>query len=378
MDRTAGLGVEVVGPPPGVVGAPAPSGGMATMIERAVVLLLLGGLLLGVALVLLPFLTAVLFAAVLAVATWPLRSALVRFGIPRGLVALLMALLGLALVGLPVLAMAPRLASRIAEGARVVEATLAALPATPPEWVGRMPVVGERLSLAWRDAAGAEGGLLRAMGSYAGWLREGVLAVARGLADSMLQFLLALVVAGTFWARGDSLASVLRDVVLRLGGEPAAGALQAAGGALRGVAYGVVGTAFFQAVAMGIGAALAGVPGATALGFLVLVLAISQIGQVLIPAVWGGAAWWLFRHDAAAWGTFMLAWGLLLVSASDNLIRPWLISRGVTMPLSLVILGVFGGFISFGFLGLFIGPALLAVAFTLVQTWRAGASPVAG
>ena len=99
---------------------------------------------------------------------------------------------------------------------------------------------------------------------------------------------------------------------------------------------------------------------------------------MLIPAVWGGAAWWLFRHDAAAWGVFMAAWGLLLVSASDNLIRPWLISRGVAMPLTLVILGVFGGFISFGFLGLFIGPALLAVAFTLVQAWRAGASPAAG
>jgi predicted PurR-regulated permease PerM len=194
----------------------------------------------------------------------------------------------------------------------------------------------------------------------------------------MLQFLLALVVAGTFWASGDRFAAVLLDVVRRLGGEAAAGALRAAGGALRGVAYGVVGTAFFQALAMGIGAALGGVPGATALGFVVLVLAISQIGAVLIPAVWGGAAWWLFRQGADAWGVFMLVWGLVLVSASDNLLRPWLISRGLEMPLTLVILGVFGGFISFGFLGLFIGPALLAVAFTLVQAWRAGASPAAG
>ena len=378
MDRIAESGIELTGAPPVAGAAPAPGGGMATLIERAVVLLLLGGLLLGVALVLLPFLTAVLFAAVLAVATWPLRSALVRLGLPKGLVVLLLVLAGLALVGLPVLALAPRLASRIAEGARVLEATLAALPATPPDWVAGMPVVGGRLSVAWRDAAGAEGGLLHAIGPYAEWLREGVVAVARGLADSMLQFLLALVVAGTFWASGDRFAAVLLDVVRRLGGEAAAGALRAAGGALRGVAYGVVGTAFFQALAMGIGAALGGVPGATALGFVVLVLAISQIGAVLIPAVWGGAAWWLFRQGADAWGVFMLVWGLVLVSASDNLLRPWLISRCLEMPLTLVILGVFGGFISFGFLGLFIGPALLAVAFTLVQAWRAGASPAAG
>jgi predicted PurR-regulated permease PerM len=376
MDRSPGLEVELTEPPP-PGGAPAPSGGMATMVERAVVLLLLGGLLLGVALVLLPFLTAVLFAAVLAVATWPLRSALVRLGLPRGLVALVMVLLGLALVGLPLLATAPRLVSRIGEGARVVQAGLAALPQAPPDWVSDMPVVGERLSRAWRNLAGGEGGLRRAVDSYADWLRQGVLAAARGLADSMLQFLLALIVAGTFWASGDTLGKVLRDVVQRLGGEPAVVALQAAGGALRSVAYGVVGTACFQAVAMGIGAGIAGVPGAVALGFVVLLLAISQIGQLFIPVVWGGAAWWLFRHDAAGWGAFMAVWGLLLVSASDNLIRPWLISRGVEMPLTLVILGVFGGFISFGFLGLFIGPVLLAVAFTLLQAWRAGTSPAA-
>jgi predicted PurR-regulated permease PerM len=377
MDRAPGLEAEVTEtPPPG--GAPAPRGGMATMVERAVVLLLLGGLLLGVALVLLPFLTAVLFAVVLAVATWPLRSALVRLGLPRGLVALLMVLLGLALVGLPLLATAPRLAARIGDGARVVQAGLAALPEAPPDWVSTMPVVGERLSLVWRDVAGGEGGLRRAMDSSADWLRQGVLAAARGLADSMLQFLLALVVAGTFWASGDTLGKVLRDVVQRLGGEPAVVALQAAGGALRSVAYGVVGTACFQGVAMGIGAGIAGVPGAVVLGFVVLLLAISQIGQLLIPVVWGGAAWWLVRHDAPGWGAFMAAWGLLLVSASDNLIRPWLISRGVEMPLSLVILGVFGGFISFGFLGLFIGPVLLAVAFTLLQAWRTGTSPAAG
>lgn len=349
--------------------------GMTTVVERAVVLLLLGGLLLGVVLVLLPFLTAVLFAAVLAVATWPLRSALVRLGLPRRLVALLMVLMGLALVGLPLLATAPRLTARIAEGARMVQVSLAALPQAPPGWVTDTPIIGERLSAIWGDLAGREGELRNAVDSYTDWLRQGILAAARGLADSMLQFLLALVVAGTFWANGDTLAMVLRDVVQRLGGKPAVVALQAAGGALRSVAYGVVGTACFQGVAMGLGAGIAGVPGAMALGFLVLLLAISQVGQLFIPVVWGGATWWLFRQDMAGWGAFMAAWGLLLVSASDNLIRPWLISRGVKMPLTLVILGVFGGFISFGFLGLFTGPVLLAVTFTLLQAWRGRTSP---
>ena len=186
--------------------------------------------------------------------------------------------------------------------------------------------------------------------------------------------LLAIIIAGLFWAKGEALGAALQEAVRRLGGTTAAEALAAAGGALRSVALGVVGTACIQAVLMAVGASLAGVPAPVALGFVTLLLAISQIGAVLLPVVWGGAAWWLFSQGAQAWGIFMLAWGLVLVSASDNFIRPWLISRGVKMPLTLVILGVFGGFVSFGFLGLFIGPALLAVAFSLVQAWRASPS----
>ena len=93
---------------------------------------------------------------------------------------------------------------------------------------------------------------------------------------------------------------------------------------------------------------IAGVPGAVVLGFLVLLLAISQIGAILLPVVWGGAGWWLFQREETGWGVFMLVWGFLLVTMSDNVLRPWLISRGLTMPMTLVILGVFGGFISFG------------------------------
>src|SRR5829696_3289854 len=103
-----------------------------------------------------------------------------------------MVLLGLALVGLPLLATASRLAARIGDGARVVQAGLATLPEAPPDWISAMPLVGKRLSLVWRDVVAGGGGLRRAMDSYGDWLRQGMLAAARGLADSMLQFLLAL------------------------------------------------------------------------------------------------------------------------------------------------------------------------------------------
>jgi predicted PurR-regulated permease PerM len=170
-------------------------------------------------------------------------------------------------------------------------------------------------------------------------------------------------------------AAVLRDVLRRLGGSAAVASLEAAGASLRSVAYGIVGTACIQGLFMMIGAYVAGAPAAGVLGFVVMLLAISQIGAVLIPLVWGGAAWWLFQQGASTWGIFLLIWGAVMVSASDNVIRPLLIRRGVSMPMTLVILGVFGGFLSFGFLGLFIGPAGLAVAYTLLQAWRSHALP---
>ena len=131
----------------------------------------------------------------------------------------------------------------------------------------------------------------------------------------------------------------------------------------------MIGTAVIQAALLAAGLAIAGVPGAGMLAFVALLLAISQIGGPLLVVIWGGAAWWLFQGDHPAWGAFMIAWGLF-VSTIDNVIKPFLIGFGIHMPISLTILGVFGGFIVFGFLGLFIGPTLIAIMFTLLMAWR--------
>jgi predicted PurR-regulated permease PerM len=155
-----------------------------------------------------------------------------------------------------------------------------------------------------------------------------------------------------------------------LGGETAAEAITLAGGAVRGVAWGVVGTGLLQGVLMAIGLAIAGIPSAATLGFLTMVFSISQVLGPLVIAIWAGAAVWLYMQDATGWAIFMLIWGLVLVSSSDNVVRPLLIKRTVTMPLSLIIIGVFGGLIAFGFLGLFLGPTLLAVAHGLLRAWE--------
>jgi predicted PurR-regulated permease PerM len=234
-------------------------------------------------------------------------------------------------------------------------------------------LVGRKLAAGWDRVVEVKGNLRTLAEPYTADLEHMMIGAARALADSLLQMLLSLIVATMFWTNGEALVAILHDALRRLGGAIAEHALDVAAGAIRGVAYGVVGTALIQAVLLAIGLRIAGVPGAIMLGFVGLLLAISQIGGPLLILIWGGAAWWLFMQDQQAWGVFMIIWGLF-VNIIDNFIKSWLIGYGIEMPMSLTILGVFGGFIAFGFLGLFIGPTLIAIMFTLLQAWRAAIS----
>jgi predicted PurR-regulated permease PerM len=346
--------------------------GTTQLLERAILLLLFAGLLLGVLAVLRPFATAIMFGTILAIAAWPLRELLLRCGVKRGLAATLLLLLALAVVAVPLMAVAPGLGERLTEGAHRLQDYFAGDPQIPPRLAG-LPVVGERLAKFWNEAMLVEGGIRAVLEPYSDALRQTFVGAAGALAQSALQIILSLVVATFFWVSGDALAVMLREILRRLGGETTDAMLDAAADAVRSVAYGVVGTAVIQALIMAVGLLLAGVPGAILLGFVTLLLALSQIGAPLIIVVWAGAAVWLFGQDQQGWGVFMIFWGLV-VTVIDNFIKPFLIGAGVAMPLSLTILGVFGGFVAFGFLGLFIGPTLLAVTFTLLDAWR-GAPP---
>ena len=344
----------------------------AVLIERAIVLLLFALLLLGVGIVLRPLATAIAFGAILAIATWPLRTGLIRIGLRRGLVPAVLLVASLALLAAPVIIVAPNLSARLVKLGQQVEHSVQLLPDTPPAWVPGLPLIGSRIDQAWQRAAQAED-LRTALTPYADLLHAWLTHTAAVLAESVVQLILALIVCAMFWASGEAVGEAMFDVMRRLGGATAVGALQTAVVALRSVAYGVVGTAVMQGVVMAVGAAIVGIPASVLLGFCVMLLAISQIGAPLIILVWGIPAWSLFHAGDTFGGIFMAVWGLVLVTSSDNFVKPWLIRKGVEMPLALVILGVFGGFVSLGFLGLFIGPALLAVAFTLLSAWRARA-----
>jgi predicted PurR-regulated permease PerM len=338
------------------------------LIERSILALLFIGLLVGVLAIVRPFTTAILFGATLSTAAWPLRQVLVRGGLSRSAAAAVLLVLSLVVVVLPMLLVAPHLAAQLAGGAHRIQAYFAATP-QQPAWIKSLPLIGRRAAAIWERIVEAKGNLRTLLEPYTDDVEQIMIGAAGALADSLVQVLLSLIVATMFWVNGDGLVAILHDALRRLGGLLAEQALDVAAGAIRGVAYGVVGTAVIQAALLTIGLAVAGVPGAATLGFVGLLLALSQIGGPLLILIWGGAAWWLFAQDQQTWGALMIVWGVL-VGMVDNFVKPWLIGFGVAMPMSLTILGVFGGFIAFGFLGLFIGPTLIAMLFTLFQAWR--------
>lgn len=132
--------------------------------------------------------------------------------------------------------------------------------------------------------------------------------------------------------------------------------------------YGLLGTALAQGFVATIGFAIAGVPAALLLGVATFLLSLLPIGP---PLIWGSVAIWLFYQGTVGWGIFMLLWGFFLISGVDNVVKPLLISRGSNLPFILVLFGVFGGVLAFGFVGVFIGPTLLAVGFSLIKEWAA-------
>jgi predicted PurR-regulated permease PerM len=212
--------------------------------------------------------------------------------------------------------------------------------------------------------------------------REELVALGKRLADpaktmlvamgglvgqGLLQILIALFVAFFFYRDGDRVRRLLVDGIVRLAGpEHGAVLITTAQGAVKGVVYGLIGTAFAQAAVALLGFLIAGIPGALLLAAVTFILSLVPMGPVLI---WGGAAVWLYMQGQVGWTIFMVVYGVAVISSVDNFVKPILMSRAGNLSMLLVVLGVFGGAIAFGFIGLFVGPALLAVTWNLVKVW---------
>jgi len=315
-----------------------------------------------------PFLGPAIWATMVVVATWPMMLRIERhLWRKRVLAVTVMTLLLLLLFVVPLsLAIVTIVgnADRIAEWARL--ATTYRLPEVPPLWLLQLPMVGGMIETAWVQAT-ALGlrDLLPKLTPYAGDLTRWFVAEVGSVGVLLLQFLLTVLIAAVMYSTGEEAAELVRRFARRLGGERGAGAITLAGGAIRGVALGVGVTALVQALLGGAGLVLADVPFAGLLTAVMFMLCIAQIGPTPVLL---GAAVWAFWGDQTGWGMALVVWGLI-VGTLDNFLRPLLIKMGADLPLLLIFSGVIGGLFAFGLVGIFVGPVVLAVAYTLLEAW---------
>lgn len=345
---------------------PAPIPGHGILIERALILLLIGALGYACVEIVLPFLVPFIWAVILAVSTWPYYlKAAEGLGGRRGLAAVVLTLGMLLLFVVPAFDAFDSVTHYLPYLSKAAAQLSALSPDQPPDWVAQLPLVGTKLDETLRT--GKLNSFLSPekvrpiLTSGAGWLLQ----QGAGLALAALHIVLAVILAGLLYANGETASATAERVALRIGGPSGIQALRVAGLTVRGVSLGVIGTALLQAVLSGLGFALAGVPGAGVLGLLCFLAATLQIGTGI---VWIPTAIWLAHQGSEGWAAFTVVWGIF-INVIDNFIKPYLIGKTSPLPFLLILVGVIGGLLAWGFVGIFLGTTLLAVAYTVFLDW---------
>ena len=336
-------------------------------VEQALAIIVLTLLAAGCLAILVPFTAPILWAVIIALTTWPayrrLRDLL---GGRRSLAATLMVLMLVAGLVLPLIVLATSLADDATAFVRNVRSFFADGVPAAPAWMYGLPLAGDRLAALWTDIA--EGTL--SLGQYVpkviqpvgSWLVK----IGAGVTQALFDLAIGLITLFFIYRDGGSGGQSLHDLAERIGGAKSERLLGVAASTMKGVVYGTVGTAIAQGILTAIGLAVSGVPAATVLGVIAGFAALFPAGPVI---VWAPAALWLFTQGDLVWGMFLIAWGTVAVGMSDNVLKPMFIGSGIDLPFLMIMLGLIGGMIAFGFLGIFLGPTLLAVGYTLVSEW---------
>ncbi len=329
--------------------------------------LFIGGLIAASFWILRPFLPAAIWATTIVVATWPLmlRVQASLWG-RRSLAVLVMTLLLLFAFFVPLLLAI----NSIVENAEAISGWAKSLASvsipSPPDWIGSIPLVGQKISAAWQQfAANGPEEFAARIGPYQAQATHWMLTQLGGVGAMIIEFVLTVMIAAVLYSSGENAIEALSRFARRLAGPQGEAAVILAGQAIRGIALGVIVTALAQSVLSGIGLAVAGVPFVVLLAAIIFLISIVQIGPLPVLVICVG---WLYWNGHTGWAIGLLVWSVL-VDRLNSVLLPILVRRGVDLSLILVLVGVIGGLIAFGLIGIFIGPVVLAVSFKLLEAW---------
>ncbi len=317
--------------------------------------------------ILAPFLMAVAWGAIIAVAVYPVFRWL--SGILGGRDALAAALVTLLLLGLLIVPSA-MLAGSLWGGAQVLagEAQTGALRVPPPpDAVASWPLVGEELHQIWAQASSNLEAVLQ---RFTPQIREAttwVIATAAGTGFTLVQFLLSIAISGVLLARSTAAARAATQFMTRLAGDQGPEYAGIAATTVQSVTRGILGVAFIQAVLAGLGFAVVGLPAA---GLLTLVCLIVGVVQLPIALVTVPAVLYVVSTSGTLTSVLFVVWNIL-VTPADNVLKPILLGRGAPVPTIVIFLGSIGGFVGAGLIGLFVGAVVLSLGFVLYERWLA-------
>lgn len=337
------------------------------LIQIAIVALLL----IGCIAVLMPFTGTLLFSVVICVTTAPARNRLLSLcGGRSNLTAMLMCLLMVLVLVLPMALLSSSLADGVEMAIAYIKPLLeTGLPVDIPEWVIDLPLIGSSIGDYWHKLIASREEMNELLRQFVAPTRRFALSTVSIFGQGMLQLVLVIFFAFFIFRDAEHYAMALRQGSRKLAGDLGERMLKLAEGTVTGVMVGIVGTAAAQSLLAMIGFIIAGVPG-------IIILTVATFFFSMVPVVgatliWGGAAAWLYEVGQTGWAIFMILWGMFGISSVDNFLKPILISRTSSLPLLLIVVGVFGGVLVFGFIGLFLGPTLLALGQVLIREWLA-------
>jgi predicted PurR-regulated permease PerM len=337
----------------------------ATWVELSIRLGILAFLLYWSFVLIRPFITIAIWAVVLTVALYPLYDWMVRLlGGHRRIAAVLLTLLTLLIVIGPAMWLVLGLIDSLRTISELFDPVTLTVP-PPPATIKGWPLIGEAIYQYWELASS---NLRAALVQTVPHLKPVGLALLQVAADAgtgAIKFFIAIIIAGFLYAPAPAMVEGLRRFSRRVASGRGEEFVQLAGATIRTVSRGVIGISALQAFLVGLGLIVAGVPGTSLITSAVLVLGIIQIGPsiVMIPLIiW---SWFAMETTAALLFTaYMLPVNLL-----DNILRPFVMGRGLQTPMLVILIGVIGGTLSHGITGLFLGPIILAVIWELLVTW---------
>lgn len=334
--------------------------------ERLVGLLIIGVIILACFWIAWPLIGVLAWGALIAVALYPVQRRLASAigGHPK--TATMLIVLSLLILVIVPLSYLPGSFDHATEAIATMTNnwTELTLP-PPPSWVSDFPLVGSTIGEKWNAAASSSRNVLIILKPYLGPAFQWLAALGASLGLTVVQMLLSIILAGVFLATQGSTASTFRTIGRRLGGPTGESLVDVAVRTIRSVVQGVMGTALIQSILSGIGFAIAGVPFAVPLGVLCFGTAMLQIGTWL---VWIPAAVWLSYQGETGWAIFTTVAGII-INILDNVIKPLLIGRGAGSPIWIIFIGVIGGVLTMGLIGIFVGPLVMAIGYSIVRNW---------